>query len=67
MVSAFAIALALAQSAPAADRRPIIVTGTPLPVTARNLDDCLRQRCPPDKDINASIAHAEEVVRRRRL
>lgn len=63
MLGSLLIAVSLAQSAPAAssDRRPIIVTGTPMSVTHRNLQDCLRRRCPPNEDINAAIAHAENL------
>jgi hypothetical protein len=63
MLGSVLIALSLAQSAQAAtsDRRPIVITGTPIAVTRRNLADCLRRRCPPVEDINASIAHAENL------
>src|SRR5688572_20820967 len=37
----------------------IIVTGTSLSQTERNLRDCLARNCPPDEDIAATLAHAE--------
>lgn len=59
----------LALSAPAlaadADRdgdRPqqtIVVTGTSLSQTERNLRDCIARHCPPEEDIAATLAHAE--------
>jgi hypothetical protein len=37
----------------------IVVTGTSLAQTERNLRECLARRCPPDEDIAATLAHAE--------
>ncbi|AQR73865.1 hypothetical protein [Sphingomonas sp. LM7] len=37
----------------------IVVTGTPLSKTEADLKDCLARRCPPNEDIDASLAHAE--------
>jgi hypothetical protein len=37
----------------------IIVTGTPLSQTERALRDCIARHCPPEEDIAASLAHAE--------
>ena len=39
--------------------REIIVTATPLSETDKALKDCLAAQCPPDADIRASLAHAE--------
>ncbi|MBB4098422.1 hypothetical protein [Sphingomonas kyeonggiensis] len=37
----------------------IIVTGNPLSETAKRLRACLERHCPPNEDIDASLAHAE--------
>lgn len=37
----------------------IVVTGVRLEDTERALKNCIAQKCPPDKDIAASLAHAE--------
>jgi hypothetical protein len=39
----------------------IVVTGTSLSQTERNLRDCLARHCPPDEDIAATLAHAENL------
>lgn len=39
----------------------IVVTGRRLSDTERALADCLKRKCPPDEDINASLAHAENL------
>jgi hypothetical protein len=41
------------------DPDAIIVTGTPLSETGRSLKACIERVCPPDQDIAASLAHAE--------
>lgn len=38
---------------------PIIVTGQPLGETAAALAACLARACPPDQDVAATLAHAE--------
>jgi hypothetical protein len=38
---------------------PIIVTAQPLAETAAALAACLERSCPPDQDIAATLAHAE--------
>src|SRR4051794_28464206 len=45
----------------AADDKPIVVTGTPLRQTERNLKECLARHCPPNEDIDATLAHAENL------
>jgi hypothetical protein len=53
MVTAFFLALALAQAPSAAapdNRQPIVITGTTLSSTQRNLEDCLQRHCPPRED-----------------
>lgn len=37
----------------------IVVTGNPLSETAKRLRACLERHCPPNEDIDASLAHAE--------
>lgn len=37
----------------------IVVTARPLEETAKALADCLARNCPPDEDIKATLAHAE--------
>ncbi|MFL6844340.1 MAG: tetratricopeptide repeat protein [Allosphingosinicella sp.] len=64
MKARFFLALLLIGSAPAAaapgeDRPPIVVTGRSLSETERALAECLRRHCPPDQDIDATLAHAE--------
>jgi hypothetical protein len=53
-----AVTLALAVPAAAQD---IVVTGKPLTETAANLEDCLKRKCPPNEDIAATLAHAENL------
>lgn len=48
------------QAAPAAQpERDIVVTGQSLRATADALAACLARNCPPDEDIAATLAHAE--------
>lgn len=55
----FATALiALATPALAQD---IVVRGKPLSETAADLEACLKRNCPPNEDIKASLAHAENL------
>lgn len=51
-------AFALAAPVQAQD---IVVQGKPLSETAADLEACLKRKCPPDEDIKASIAHAENL------
>ncbi|MEA3003173.1 MAG: hypothetical protein QOH81_1961 [Sphingomonadales bacterium] len=65
-MSILLISLALAgvappPEAPAQAEQTIVVTGTPLRETERALRDCLARKCPPNEDINASLAHAENL------
>lgn len=48
-------------SSPAAAQPEIVVTGRRLSDTERALAECLKRKCPPDEDINASLAHAENL------
>lgn len=45
--------------APSTSGRDIVVTGTPLKDLRNALARCLEQHCPPDKDIDATLAVAE--------
>lgn len=49
-------ALIAAQPALASD---IVVTGKPLKDTAADLAECIKRNCPPNEDMAATIAHAE--------
>lgn len=44
---------------PASDDKPIVVTGRRLTDTEKALKDCIARHCPPDQDIAATLAHAE--------
>lgn len=39
----------------------IVVTGKPVKETAADLEACLKRNCPPDEDIKATLAHAENL------
>lgn len=41
------------------DKREIVVTGRSLADTEADLKKCLARSCPPDQDIKATLAHAE--------
>lgn len=46
---------------PALDTPPIVVTGKRLEDTEAALRACLARKCPPDEDIAATLAHAENL------
>jgi len=50
-----------AQPAPGASGETIVVTGNRLSETEKALRDCLARHCPPDEDIRATLAHAENL------
>lgn len=52
-------ASAQAQNQPA--NSEIVVTGTRLSDTRKALEDCIRRKCPPNEDIDATLAHAENL------
>lgn len=54
-----AATLAVAPALAADSDGPIIVTAQPLAETAAALATCLARNCPPDQDIAATLAHAE--------
>ncbi len=37
----------------------IVVTGKPLKDTAADLEECIKRGCPPNEDMAATLAHAE--------
>lgn len=45
----------------APDEQTIVVTGRSLGETERTLRECLGRKCPPNEDIDASLAHAENL------
>ena len=50
-----------AAARPPAEGPPIIITGKKLEDTEAALRACLERKCPPDEDIDASLAHAENL------
>lgn len=57
MILAFLLAAAQAQTAAAPP--DIVVTGRPLDATERALAECIARHCPPEEDMRATLAHAE--------
>ena len=55
-----ALAVALAFALPAQGQE-IVVTGKSLKQTEADLKACLERKCPPDEDIRATLAHAENL------
>lgn len=53
------IALAAALLLQAASERDVVVTAQPPAATERTLKECLARGCPPDEEIAAALAHAE--------
>ena len=60
-IAALALLVGAATSAYADEdaKREIVVTGRSLADTAADLKACLARGCPPDQDIKATLAHAE--------
>jgi hypothetical protein len=53
---------ALAQRERSADGdQTIVVTGRPIGESRRLLAECIARKCPPDEDIDATLAHAENL------
>jgi hypothetical protein len=52
---------AAAQSQETTENREIVVTGRSLKDTADALAACLARNCPPDEDVAATLAHAENL------
>jgi hypothetical protein len=61
----FAIALLLSPVTPVmaqeAEKKEIVVTARSLKDTADALRQCLERKCPPDEDVKATLAHAENL------
>ena len=59
------IAALILAAAPAAAQQQqsqeIVVTGHRLSDTKKALEDCLKRKCPPNEDIDATLAHAENL------
>ncbi len=55
-----ALAAALVFAAPV-EAQEIVVTGKSLKQTEADLKACLERKCPPDEDIKATLAHAENL------
>ena len=60
VLPALGMALTLALAAPA-QAEDIVVTGKSLKQTEADLRACLERKCPPDEDIKATLAHAENL------
>lgn len=58
-VAAAALLLALPAAVSAAEQDTIVVTAKSLKQTEADLAACLARGCPPDEDVKASLAHAE--------
>jgi hypothetical protein len=59
LIPALLASPAMAQEQKQSDDQTIVVTGTPLSETEKQLQACLARHCPPKEDIDASLAHAE--------
>lgn len=51
----------MSAQAQAREQQDIVVTGRRLSDTERALAECLARKCPPDADIDATLAHAENL------
>ncbi|MGA9582366.1 MAG: hypothetical protein WBR13_10410 [Allosphingosinicella sp.] len=56
-----ALPAAAQDPSPKTDNRTIVVTGRPLEESRRALAECLARKCPPNEDIDATLAHAENL------
>lgn len=55
-------ALAQAPAKPSAASQQIVVTGRSVKDTEAALKACIERKCPPDQDVAASLAHAENLL-----
>lgn len=62
MSALIALALLSASAQPPVVQGDIVVTGQRLQDSKAALQACLARNCPPDEDINATLAHAENQV-----
>jgi tetratricopeptide (TPR) repeat protein len=61
-VAAAFLALLLTASAPAPQpQQAIVVTGRSLSSTEAGLRECIARHCPPNEDVDAALAHAENL------
>jgi len=61
LLATFLAGTAAQPAAPPESSPPIIVTGKRLQDSEAALRDCIARDCPPDEDINATLAHAENL------
>jgi hypothetical protein len=61
MLAASTAAPAAPEGRAAPDAPPIVITGKRLDETEAALRACLARKCPPDEDIAATLAHAENL------
>ncbi|HYJ82960.1 MAG TPA: hypothetical protein VEW26_08990 [Allosphingosinicella sp.] len=63
LIAAAAVALPASaeEPGPARGEQIIVVTGRSIEDTRRALAECLARKCPPDEDIDATLAHAENL------
>lgn len=62
LIAAFAALPAAAQdSSLGSGDQTIVVTGRPLEESRRALAECLARKCPPNEDVDATLAHAENL------
>lgn len=55
------VAAPVASAEPSGDGQTIVVTAVSLRDTEARLRDCLARKCPPKEDIDATLAHAENL------
>ena len=61
MFGLLVLALVSAPPVPRDEKNVVIVTARSLSSTERDLADCLARKCPPREDIDASLAHGENL------
>jgi len=58
----YLIAAAALVTSPVLSAQDIVVTGKPLKETDADLKACIERKCPPDQDVAATLAHAENQM-----
>ena len=61
MFGLLVLAIFAADPAPTGQKDTVVVTAQSLSSTERNLADCLARKCTPREDIDASLAHGENL------
>lgn len=56
-----ALSVSAAQDMPDQDTKIVVVTAKSLTTTEKTLDACIARQCPPNEEINAALAHAENL------